>query len=319
MARFVSRCGRWLLLGVTYIADTKAGVATIVGPDRATVVTVPLRKPPTDAPGVEGRTGDFVAADAVIEGLGGKCEWIASHQHADGARRADFRRDAGRAAAYQSDPSCSCRRSRTRRTGGASWSMSSEPRSANCPTRSIFSRRPSPATHTGQFQSDIARIVLEMKQPYAFSVLDGKPTSLEMILNPTPWQRLRRQRPRRSRSRFPRRLPHTIRLPSASNTSHAAPKHAPGHMVKWPPPPPVSIVSGVTFHKVSDNEAQFTDQRESRADDSRRARQRPPDARSTERDAGKQGRRPCRLRPSLSSRGSSGGERRVWRRSWSSI
>jgi N-acetylmuramoyl-L-alanine amidase len=219
-------------LGVTSIIDAKMNKATFASADGSVSVTVDLRTPPE---GFEGRAGVFVPAMEVIEGLGGKCEWypgtntmmaravLTSVEMLGGQLRIK--------ATLPVTPTITDQRDGRRViVDFGSAEIGSLPHVLNLQSPLVNQAR------VGQFQPDTARLVLEMKQPYAFSVLGGKP-SLQMILNPaTP----------------PAAAPTPI---SIAIGVPAAPSGARAHKVKAPPP--MSIVSGVTFRRVSNDQAQF--------------------------------------------------------------
>ena len=83
------------ILGITYLVDDQTGQVTLAGPEGAKTVTVPPRR-------IAGKPGVFIPVIAVVEGLGGKCEWDSTGTILFASRGSDFGRDDRRSAA----PSC---------------------------------------------------------------------------------------------------------------------------------------------------------------------------------------------------------------------
>ena len=222
-------------MGVTYVIDAGNGKATFSAPDGASSVTVPVRTPP---PTINGGAGVFVAAMDVIEGLGGKCEWFAATNTLEArAVLTSVEMLGGQVRIKATFPVTPVL---TDSKGGRQIVIDVHGAEIGKIPHTLDLQSPLvSAARAGQFQDDVARVVLEMKQPYSFSVLGGKP-GMQMILNPT------------ARPDKPEVLVASSASPVRSLTTG---RHA--RSGKAVMPTPVSIVSGVTFRKISDDQAQF--------------------------------------------------------------
>ena len=218
-------------LGGTYMLDERVGKATFVGPDGAVTITVNYRT----APDGIARSGVFVPANDVIEGLGGKCEWYpAKNTLQVRAVLTSVEMLGGQLRIKATLPVLPVI---TDNNGGRQIivDISGTERGDLPKILDLQSPLVSQA-RVGQFSDDSARIVLDMKQPYAFSVLGGKP-SLTVVLNPTI-----------SADAFT--------MAKAAAAAENAPPSVKA-VTRKGASAPVGIVSGVAFHKTSDEDAQF--------------------------------------------------------------
>lgn len=167
-------------LGITYIVDEKMGKVSLLGPDGTTNITVGLRTPPTN---ITGSKGAFVPVVEVIEGLNGKCEWeTAENTLYVRAKLLDAEMLGGQLrirATLPVSPKVSIDK------GGrliildfAGAEIGTLPRQMPLVAPNLIAAR------SGQFQEDVARIVLEMSQPSGYAVFGGKP-STQIVLNPS--------------------------------------------------------------------------------------------------------------------------------------
>ena len=231
-------------LGVTYIVDREAGKVTLAGPDGITVATVELRTLPAalaaDRPALPaGDDAAFIPAVAAIEGLGGKCEWNAQTNTL--YARAVLTSVEMLGGQLRLKATLPVLPTVTQDRGGrqvildiAGAEVGSLPHILDLNSPLVAQAR------VGQFRDDVARVVLDMKQPYAFSVLGGKASS-QIVLNPVT------------------RPPATITISNVRGGLPTVTKAAPTKKPtgKKPAPTPVSVVSGITYRKVSDNQAQI--------------------------------------------------------------
>lgn len=242
-------------LGITFLADEQSGTVSLVSPSGA-MATVPLRIPPV---GSQSR-GVFVGAVEAIEALGGKCEWEAATNtlHAR-AILTSVEVLGGQLRVKSTLPVIA----NVMLDNGGRRVLIAFPGAevGNLP-RTLSLNAPNIAqARIGQFTDDVARIVLELKTPGGFRNLSDHPVpSTQMVLNPLATEQavqLARKTDAGEKS-----------APVVSVKPAPAPKPAPSKkpavvvstkkpVKKAPAPPPVAVLSGVTFRKGSDTLAQF--------------------------------------------------------------
>jgi N-acetylmuramoyl-L-alanine amidase len=224
-------------MGITYVVDDQTGQVTLAAPDGVKTVTVPAHR-------VAGKPGVFVPVVQVVEALGGKCEWhAASNTLYARALLTSAEIIGGQLRLRATLPIMP-----TVRVDRGGRLVVVDVTGAEVGTLAKGLNLAAPQVKTarvGQFTDDVARLVLEMKEPGAFAVLGDKP-GLQVVLNPADPSKL----PTVSLS-----TPKTA-VASAGNTS--APRSA------SKPAAPVarktaalSIVNGVSFRRLSDDKAQF--------------------------------------------------------------
>jgi N-acetylmuramoyl-L-alanine amidase len=212
-------------LGVVYIVDDKMGKVTFSATGGAASVTVDLRKAPTGGDAV------FVPAIEVIEGLGGKCEWEATTGTLYArAVVAGVEMIGGQLRIRATLPILP---TVTRDNGGRMVIVDIP--SAEMDKKLLGPLAISDAAvlkaRCGQFQSDVARVVLEMRKPTSFAILADKPAT-QVALNPAANQ-IR---------------PETVLAPAPKTVAAAKPKSS------LPAP---TVVRSVAFRRVADDRMQL--------------------------------------------------------------
>ena len=228
-------------LGVTHIVDEKDGTATFLVNETGKSVTVGLRPAPEGGE----RTGLFVPAVKTIEGLGGKCQFeqktgtlhvravLTDVQMLGGQLRIQ--------ASFPVTPKItSTNGNRLVIIDVPAAEVGALPKTLSLADPNVDKAR------SGQFQEDVARVVLETRNPAAFLSLAGDRPVAQMVLNPVPTTQNARQKPIviTNKPASPGAVP-AVRTASSGKPSSQ----------KAPPPP--TLIRAVAFEKVSDTQARI--------------------------------------------------------------
>jgi N-acetylmuramoyl-L-alanine amidase len=214
-------------LNITYLTDNRNGRVRLTGPN-GDETTARLRTGPY------GRS--FIPLIEVIEALGGKCEWVpATNTVHVRAVLTSVDLLAGQLRVKTTLP-VTATLTHNRNTNQVIVDLAGTERGA-LPRLLPLTAPNLLAARTGQFDSDTTRVVLDMKEPATFALLDAKPTT-QLVLNPVP----------------------TKKLPSIVIKIPPDPPGigtTPPAMKPRPAPPPPAVVNDVTFRRVSDGRAQI--------------------------------------------------------------
>lgn len=223
-------------LGIVYVLDSEHGKVTLTTTNGSAVTTIETRTPPADSP-QSTHKGVFIPAIEVLTALGGKCEFevptntlyvrsvLTGVELLGGQLRIS--------ATFPVLPTIT--RDETGKTVILDFpgtEVGKLPKTLDLNAPHVSQAR------TGQFESDIARVVLEFKQPSGFIVLGGK-ADTNLVLNPIPVEGLKV----------------SPTATSKASTKTASRKTAKGK--KTPAPIAPAMVNKVEFRPLSDDRAQF--------------------------------------------------------------
>lgn len=215
-------------LGITFIVDEKMSKVSLVAPE-GNATTVPLRRRPLSSD-PKSRDAAFVAIAEVIEALGGKCQWDAatstlfvravlmSVEMPEGQQvriRATF-------PVVAKVLSLDGRRKIVVDIPGAE--VGALPKTLPLSAPNLVQAR------TGQFQKDVARVVLELREPSNFILADASTATTRIAVS--------------------------LLTSAHSNVASAGAKTSPAAAAKAGAATP-TMISGVSIRRISDDKAQI--------------------------------------------------------------